>query len=43
MNPTHQSHTLAGRSWPHADLSQPKSVPAQPKKEIFKNAPRATE
>ena len=27
---------------PPADQSQPKSVPAQPGKEIFKNAPRAT-
>jgi len=41
--PTQQSHTLAGRSTPPASQSQPKSVPAQPEKEIFKNAPRATE
>jgi|GEM_PF-6622825 len=40
-NPS-QSHTLAGRSMPLADQSQPKSVPAQPEKEIFKNAARTT-
>jgi len=32
---------LAGRSKPPADQSQPKSVPAQAGKEIFKNAPGA--
>ncbi|MDY0240119.1 MAG: DNA mismatch endonuclease Vsr [Bacteroidales bacterium] len=41
--PTQQSHTLAGRSKLPADQSQPKSVPAQPGKAIFKNAPRANE
>jgi hypothetical protein len=38
-----QSHTLAVRYTPPADQSQPKSVPTQPEKEIFKNAPRATD
>lgn len=34
-----KSHTLAGRSNQPASQSQPKSVPAHPEKEIFKNAP----
>lgn len=37
-----QSHTLAGRSKQPTSQNQPKSVPALPGKEIFKNAPRST-
>lgn len=40
---TQQSHTLAGCSKLPPDQSQPKSLPAQPGKAIFKNDPCATE
>lgn len=36
------AHTLAGRSKQPTEQNQPKSVPDQPEKEIFKNAQRST-
>lgn len=40
---TQQSYTFSYRSMPPLGQSQLKSVPAQPGKRNFKNAPRATE
>jgi hypothetical protein len=39
IKPLQLSHTLADRSMPPADQSQPKSVPAQPEKRTFQKCP----